>query len=257
MCVCVYAGIISKKRLARIPSSSGASLLGEHCNYSDYYSDYYATLSIEWRSSFPWQERQGSEQEAPAPHAGRLSPLANKPHGPSCTRLQTVKKVISINQFQRETDVSPKISKTWNLHSIIFNHIQSIHTRHLRLVPNHQPLLGLGTCHLDCQRCFHLGRSEDATFFPKKCSVDKVSNPTIFKVVVVAPLTPGTRVAIKRSQGHMSEGLMKQFAAFRAHPDCWPFPYRGPIKVPVKTSSLWQAEGWLVSAKELPVVRHI
>lgn len=29
---------ISKKRLARIPSSSGASLLGEHCNYSDYYA---------------------------------------------------------------------------------------------------------------------------------------------------------------------------------------------------------------------------
>lgn len=140
---------------------------------------------------------------------------------------------------------------------LTFNHIQSIHTRHLRLVPNHQPLLGLGTCHLDCQRCFHLGHSEDATFFSKKCSVDKVSNQTIFKVVVVAPLTPGTRVAIKRSQGHTSEGLMKQFPAFRAHPDCWPFPYRGPIKVPVKTSSLWQAVGWLVSAKELPVVLHI
>ena len=88
------------------------------------------TMSIEWRSSFPWQPRL----KARSPWTARWKVVTFSPESSQASK-QTIWLVLHWtqnpsrrwfqttihNHSQRESDVSPKISKSWNLHSIIFN----------------------------------------------------------------------------------------------------------------------------------------
>lgn len=108
-CVYVYAGIISKKDL---PGYHHLQVLHSLENIA---------TTVTTVTTIATMSMPRLRARSPCTARWKVVTSANKPHGPSCTELKTVKKVISINQFQRETDISPKISKTWNLHSIIFN----------------------------------------------------------------------------------------------------------------------------------------